>query len=118
MYLALIENLWQVLNPPNIQLQSTTLSVQTQSVFVHQQLNLAIELIAYRFKHLSFTHRSTMLFHLNCLFTGQPGQQMQAQANNPNQQQQQQTRPDQISYIKHPQIYIKWGTSVRLLNVH
>lgn len=64
-----------------------------QTTFLHQQLNLLIELIAFRLKHLSFTHRTTFLVLLNNLFI-------------PQQQQTQQQQPP-INYIKHPQIYYK-----------
>jgi mediator of RNA polymerase II transcription subunit 23 len=71
---------------------------QIQTTFLFQQMNLLIELIAFRLKHLSFTHRTNFLSSLNNLFTQSIQQQAQAQQT---QQQQQQ----QINFIKHPQIY-------------
>ena len=61
-----------------------------QTTFLYQQLNLLIELIAFRLKHLSFTHRTTFLFLLNSLFIPQQLQQQH-----------------HMSYIKHPQVYFK-----------
>jgi len=92
----MIEHLWfplvqmqpsQLPNPSNVLLQQGLIASAIQTTFLHQQLNLLIEMIAFRLKNLSFTHRTTFLYFLNNLFSSQ-----------------QQTP---ISYIKHPQIYLK-----------
>jgi len=97
------QNLWKDLilaqpqNLPQIssfqQQQQQNQNINTvQTIFLYQQLNMLIELIAFRLKHLSFTHRTTFLVFLNSLFIP------------PQLQQQQQY---QMNYIKHPQIYFK-----------
>lgn len=92
------QNLWKDLilaQPNNLpQIPAFQQKIQNQSSiqssFLYQQLNLLIELIAFRLKHLSFTHRTTFLFLLNTLFM-------------PQHQLQQQQHP--MNYIKHSQIY-------------
>lgn len=91
------QNLWKdlmVAQPQNLppistfQQQPNQSSLPMQTSFLHQQQNLLIEIIAFRLKHLSFTHRTTLLYLLNNLF-------MQQQQN-PN-----------MNYIRHPQVYLK-----------
>lgn len=100
--LILIENVWQVLittslnnlpmPPQQHQLgMPNNFNSSLQATFLYQQVNLLIELIGFRLKHLSFTHRTTFLYLLNNLFSNQN----------------QQPRNDQINFIRHPQIYIK-----------
>lgn len=125
--------MWQILittNPNNLpqvqqHQQQQQMGNMAQTTFLYQQLNLLIELLCFRLKHLSFTHRTTFLFHLNNLFTQsssinatnqsqqaqqqqqQQGQQQnQAQLQQQMQQQQQSQRSDQINFIKHPIIYV------------
>lgn len=118
------QNVWSVLintNPNNLpQLhQHAQLGNLAQTTFLYQQLNLLIELICFRLKHLSFTHRTTFLILLNNLFTSpmsqnqnqsQQGQQQPQVAGQMSQQiphqQQQSQRSDQINFIKHPIIYV------------
>jgi hypothetical protein len=106
----LTENLWGVLIlgqtsnlPPvaSFQQQQQLSANFIQSSFLYQQLNLLIELIIFRFKHLSFTHRTTFLFLLNSLYSQQPQQPIQQATQQPQQL-------STITYIKHPQIYIKF----------
>jgi hypothetical protein len=115
-----LENVWNVIVssslsnvplPPyaiqqQIQLQQqqqpipANLGASTQLTFLHQQLNLLIEIISFRLKHLTFTHRTTFLTMLNNLFNFKQQQQPQQQP------QQAQLRNEQINYIKHPVIYV------------
>ena len=89
------QNLWKDLIlaqpgalPPVPSTQQPTQAPNTiQTTFLYQQLNLLIELIGFRLKHFSFTHRTTFLVLLNSLFIPQQQQHM--------------------NYIKHPQIYLK-----------
>jgi hypothetical protein len=100
------ENVWQPLTTlplsqfatPAIQSQSIQPAV-IQTTFLNQQINLLIEIICFRLKRLSFTHRTHFLLLLNSLFTSNQGNQTL----NPNQQQSNQP----TNFIKHPQIYIK-----------
>jgi hypothetical protein len=84
------------------------LGAATQLTFLHQQLNLLIELICFRLKHLTFTHRTTFLTMLNNLFNFKQQQQQQQQQNQQGQQQPQQgqLRTDQINFVKHPIVFV------------
>jgi mediator of RNA polymerase II transcription subunit 23 len=61
-------------------------SQMSYSAFLHQQMNLIIEIVAFRLKHLNCTHRSQFLFLLNNLYAP--------------------AKPENAAYIKHPQIYV------------
>ncbi|CAF0729586.1 unnamed protein product [Brachionus calyciflorus] len=110
------QNLWQGLLTTNLsnlpQLQPNQMGQNVQLAFFYQQMNLLIELITFRLKHLSFTHRTTFLILINGLYShpsllGNPHQGQQSQQQNPNQPQlQQPPRQDQINFIKHPIIYL------------
>lgn len=118
----LSHNVWTVLVNPSsnaVIAQQSSISNNLPAVFLNQQINLLVELICFRLKHLSFSHRTTFLFYLNSLFTSgsnssglQQQQQQQQQPHQPGQapqqqaQQQQQQRNDMVNFIKHPQIYI------------
>jgi hypothetical protein len=93
------------------------LAATSQLAFLHQQLNVFIEMIAFRFKHLTFTHRTTMITLLNQLFSFKQQQQPQGsgggqQAQQGQQQQAGQLRTDQINYIKHPIIYLNTQSAI------
>lgn len=91
--------------PPN-------LGLNQQIAFLNQQLNALIELVAYRIKHLSFSHRTSLFGLLNGLFNFQSKSQQQQQAQSqgqpgqPAQPQQQSQRTDTVNFIKHPIIYM------------
>lgn len=118
----LTQNVWQVLITTNFQSlpmpaplagASQPMSNTVQTTFLYQQVNLIVELVCFRLKHLSFTHRTTFLVLLNGLFTavnpatgtggsgasGRPGVESLANSGTG-------VRPDQMNFIRHPQIYI------------
>lgn len=125
-----LEHVWQVLTAPTPQSNQTP--SQLPSAFVNQQVNLLIELISFRLKNLTFTHRTSFVLLLNNLFSSpvssssstQPGQPAQAggggvaQQQQPSQaqvqpQQQQQGQPRVNSpadvvgaFMKHHIIYV------------
>ncbi len=119
------QNVWQFLIAANLnhlalpinlgQQQQQVQLVQMQ--FLYQQMNMLIELIGFRLKHLSFTHKTTFLLNLNNLFTnvaqasslstsGPAQGQQQAQQSQSQQAQSTQQRTDSINFTKHPQIYL------------
>jgi len=112
----LTQNVWQVLITTNFNslpmpalTNNQPISNTIQTTFLYQQVNLIIELICFRLKHLSFTHRATFLFLLNSLFNSNS----QLSSSNPNQT----SRPDQMNFIRHPQIYINvQSTMLKLLS--
>lgn len=74
-------------------------------------MNLLIEMITFRLKQLSFTHRTTFLILINSLYThpslaSNVAQGSQAQKPAQSTPQIPQLKADQINFLKHPLIYI------------
>lgn len=74
-------------------------------------MNLLIEMITFRLKQLSFTHRTTFLILINSLYThpslaSNVAQGSQAQKPSQSTPQIPQLKADQINFLKHPLIYI------------
>ena len=122
---VLTQNVWQVLITTNFNSlpmpalsSSQPISNTIQTTFLYQQVNLIIELICFRLKHLSFTHRTTFLFLLNTLFTtantqlnSSTGNSATSSSNSAG------SRVDQMNFIRHPQIYINvQSTMLKLLS--
>lgn len=126
--------MWQVITTSIPQNPSGHMNPnQLSLVFISQQLNLLIELICFRLKNLTFTHRTSFLLLLNNLFAssssssssssggssgqgaGQPGQQSGQQGQQGSGQQQQQQASGQrgtggsgggTDFMKHNFIYV------------
>jgi hypothetical protein len=60
---------------------------QLPAVFINQQINMLIELICFRMKNLTFTHRTNFLQILNTLFTSPSSQSSQSGSQQQQQQQ-------------------------------
>ena len=93
------------------QLQPNQTVQNAQFSYFYQQMNLLIEMITFRLKQLSFTHRATFLILINSLYTHpslalNATQASQAQKMVPNAPQIPQLKNDQINFLKHPLIYI------------
>jgi len=95
------QNVWQFFVAANLnqlalpnnsgQQQQQVQLIQMQ--FLYQQMNMLIELVGFRLKHLSFTHKTTFLLSLNNLFTS--GSQASNSATSGQQQGQQQSQAQQ-----------------------
>ena len=126
--MLLVENVWQVLLtastnllPPALgpsqqqQQQQQHQPTSVQTTFIYQQINLLVELLGFRLKNLSYTHRTTFLVLLNSLFSAFPNQASAASAASAAGSGQQPQQPQPPAFFKHPQIYIKYYFDKRKL---